>query len=90
MNEGSIYSFRLLQLIFAYQCVCSNAKRSRQHAVDRTEVLFIGVISFLEQANDIVVDITPSAVDVAVPVADPNGAAVQIIDCSSLLVQAGV
>lgn len=90
LNEGSIYSFRLLQLIFAYQCVSSNAKRSRQCALDRTEVLLIRVICFLEQVNDIVVDITLSAVDITVPVADPDGAAVQIMDCSSLPVQAEV
>ena len=90
LNEGSVYSFRLLKLIFAYQCVSSNAKRSRQHPVDRTEVLFIRVISFLERVNDIVVNITLSAVDITVPVADPDGAAVEIMDCSSLLVQAEV
>lgn len=86
VNEGSIYSFRLLWLIFAYRCVSSNAKRSRQRAVDGTEVLLIAVISFLEQ----VVDITLSTVDITVPVADPDGAAVQIMDCSSLPVQAEV
>lgn len=90
MNEGSICSFRLLWLIFAYQCVSSNAKRCRQRAVDRTEVLLIAVVSFLEQVGDIVVDITPSTVDITVPVADPGGAAVQIMDCSSLPVQAEV
>lgn len=41
LNEGSIYSFRLLQLIFAYQCVFFNAKKSRQCAVDRTEVFLV-------------------------------------------------
>lgn len=48
------------------------------------------VISFLEQVNDIVVDITLSTVDITVPVVDPDGAAVQIMDCSSLPVQAEV
>lgn len=44
VNEDSIYSFRLLQMIFAHQCISSHAKRSRKCGTDRTEVLFIGVL----------------------------------------------
>lgn len=45
LNEDSIYSFRLLQMIFAHQCISSNAKRSRVCAVDGSEVLFT-VVTF--------------------------------------------